>query len=298
MVLTDTDSVSYTGVRAMGGHSEEYWEDDEHHDWNRRAASNVVLGDSNGDGLANDLYDLKIGRSAAMSLEHSSASGDARTILGGEFVAAQLNVYEMNSLAGAGANTGRGGLLDAAAKWFKLYGGQDDGTTNGSTPGSTNTGNTVSNSEWTNQRRIGFTFNEGSAVSTNGAAWKGDLFSFRYTSQVDHNEHVVGVTGEGLKNALAAFDHSLSGSSGHDDDHHESESRDGLVVSPDGSLVGWQKGSSVFFQYDNTATSFQGDHAFWSNVTGGAFIAVLNDAELTGKASLIGIHDNSGFNNT
>jgi len=175
-------------------------------------------------------------------------------------------------------------LVDAGAKWFYKFGGQDDNSGNLS-PLAGHTAETVTSGE-ANTAKNSFAFNEGAAVSTTStSAWTGDMFHFDYVSQFDGKVHDVGVTGEGLKNALEAFD---LGGDGH-----------GLWVSTDNSLIAYHSGSNNFFQYDNTAnlnlvdtnhTGF-GTQNFWSDLKGGAFIAVLNDAQLAGMVSLSGIND-------
>ena len=266
MGLSDTDSASYTTVQALAGLSKGYWAN---HTWDARVGSTITLGDSDlSFNATGDKYAITFDKAGALAMDNSSATGDARIILGGQLVAAQLNTYMTGTTAK--------GLVDAGAKWFYSFGLQDDNTGyNASTGAETATGMTVTANEWANNKN-GFTFKEGGAVSTTGSAWKGDLFSFNYTSQVGGEVHKVGVTGEGLKNALAAYDHGISGS-------------DGLVVSAGGGLIAWQNGSGVFAQYDNTSND-----TFWNDLKGGAFLKVLNDAELKGLINIVGIHDDHG----
>jgi len=258
------DGSSYTGLgAATPGLSKGYWAN--HSDlWSSKASKCLIIGDSNLDGVANDCFDLGIVKAGAVLAANSSTTGDARVIMAGQAEAAQLNAYA----AGVTAN----GLLDKAAEWFYLNGGQDDLKTNVANTGLTKTGGTVSGDEYGNDKKNGFSFLEGTKVTTDSAAWKGDFFTFKYLSNEDGGaEHKVHVTGEGLKNALMAYDHGISGTNS------------GLVVSSDGSLIGWQTGNVVEHVYANTAN---------------AFVAVINEVEHAAGVNLLtGIFDdNASYN--
>ena len=273
MLVSADDSASYTTLVATAGLSKGYWAN---HAWDSHTSSTITLGDTNESySKAGDKYAITFDSAGALQMDNSNTNGDARIILGGQLVAAQNNTY-MNHVTATG-------LVDAGAKWFFQFGGQDDNTAydTSATDAHTAACGTVGAAEWSMDKKNGFTFKEGAAVSTNSIdAWKGDLFCFKYTSQLDGEEHKVGVTGEGLKNALAAFDHGINGS-------------DGLIVSSDGGFIAYKAGAGVYAQYDNTA-AFNGGAGFWSDLKGGAFLAVLNDAELLGKVGIVGIHDDHG----
>ena len=86
---------------------------------------------------------------------------------------------------------------------------------------------------------------------------------FIYTSQVDSNTYTVTADGEGLKNALAAYNHGLSGTTA------------GFVVSTDGTLIGWQdSGGNISDVYANT------HDAFWG---------ILEDQNLLGVTHINGV---------
>ena len=282
------DGSSYTGLGIVSGLSKGYWanhswsgvDPNAHYDSHGVLSGTLILGDSNGvlagDGIANatDTFALTFDAPGAQLLDNSSTTGDARYILGGQLVAAELNSYQMHVTAK--------GLLGAGAEWFYKYGGQDVDSIKDSIATDTSpTGETVSSAEWSNTGKNGFNFLEGPAISTNSGsgAWNSqDLFTFSYHSTLDNADHVVGMTGEGLKNALSAFDHGLVSSSA------------GLVLSTDGSLIAWQDTGGVDHVYDNTVGTLTGVNGF-SNVSGGAFLAVLNDeAHTSGGVSLAGIH--------
>jgi hypothetical protein len=235
-----TDTAGYV-TTATVGLSKGYWAN---HSWDGALGTDncIILGDGNLSKTANDGYDLTFDRAGALQMDNSNATGDARIILGGQLVAAQLNAYQ--------AKVDPTGLLELGAKWFVTYGGQDVGNVknpsatapHAGTGGVSNQLETVGDKEWVVDKKNGFTFYEGDAVSTTGAAWKGAFYT---TSTLDnpattgvHEE--VAVTGEGLKNLLMAYDHGLGNSNG-------------LVVSSDGSLVGWQYNNTVEFVYANTS---------------------------------------------
>src|SRR5262249_22940751 len=91
---------------------------------------NLVLGDLNHDGLANDGLDLTIPLPAAQAILTSAVTGDARLIVFSQAIAAQLNeyndlVYDQKVLhTGNGHTLGSGfpaepnGLIEEAVAWL------------------------------------------------------------------------------------------------------------------------------------------------------------------------------------
>jgi hypothetical protein len=231
---------------ATPGLSKGYWANHSFSPAIGATATKLVVGDSDLQNDADDNYDLTFGLSVGQALLNNSATGDARIIMGGQLVAAQLNADKAHV-----SDTGMvKGLLEQGAKWFFTNGGQDSGSNTGSDGTHTATGDTVTQNEWANK------FSDGASVSTNGAAWNSANF-YEHTG-------VASLTGEGLKNMLMAYDHGVSGTT------------DGLVVSSDGSLIGWQHGSAVTHVYTNTF-----DNA----------IAVVNDANAAGQElAAVGVH--------
>lgn len=261
--LNDSDTVSYTTM--VGGLSKGYWANHESQ-WSSKAGTNLVIGDvgaghAAGNGAADESNDISFAHSGALLMMNSSATGDARIIMAGQAAAAELNAYQ----AGVTAN----GLLEQAAKWFTTFGEQDANAAKDTTMTDNNTGHTCgpsqvtvagngganSDSEWVNDKKNGFSFQEGSSVSTNSGAWTGNFI----------HDGVWNVTGEGLKNILMAYDHGVSGTN------------DGIVVSTDGAWVGWQHNNVISHVYANTS---------FDNV-----VAVVNDANAAGQElAQAGVH--------
>ncbi|MFD2054675.1 beta strand repeat-containing protein [Mesorhizobium calcicola] len=186
-------------------------------DVNPRTDGNLLLGDSNGDGIANDAHNLLISISLAKAIESSSTGGDARVIMLQQAIATQLNI---DNHVGQPNN-----LIDEAVMWLKGQGawaglgvnvdGNNDGIVDQS-------GNALA----------------GNAVKTNTNAW---------TKYVDVTDAGSGITdwnggkeadGEGLKNALMWFN------------------QDQLVTSGPGGHVAWFDGTNIIDEHPNTLDQF------------------------------------------
>ncbi|MER9299767.1 hypothetical protein NKI38_25185 [Mesorhizobium sp. M0621] len=188
-------------------------------DINPRTDGYLLLGDSNGDGIANDAHDLLISISLAKAIESSSTGGDARVIMLQQAIAAQLNID--NHVAQPND------LIDEAVMWLK---GQGAWSGLGINVDADNNGIVDQNNAGTALA--------GNAVKTNTIAW---------TKYVDVTDASSGIAdwnsgkeadGEGLKNALMWFN------------------QDQLVTSgPDGH-VAWFNGTNIIDEHPNTLDQF------------------------------------------
>jgi hypothetical protein len=179
----------------------------------------LLLGDSNANGLADDAHDLWISISLAKSIESASTGGDARLIMLAQAIATQLNID--NGVAQPN------NLIDEAVMWLK---GQGAWAGLGVNLDSNNDGFIDTNAAGTALA--------GSSVKTNTNAW---------TKYVDVTDAASGIAdwnggkeadGEGLKNALQAFNQGQ------------------LVTSGPNGHVGWYDGNSVIDAHPNTLDQF------------------------------------------
>ena len=205
--LSSADLFSFTGGVVNSNHNGVIDANDQ---------SGVLIGDANGDGLANPGEDvLFIGTSAAQDLiKASGASTDMRLLVAKEALAAQLNI---DNLAGFDGHTGSkqyqpNDLITEAVKYLK-----------GEAPyqfGDGSSGNVDTNHDsvigWNSALH---TFTEGSAVSSGQNAWTSKVDVFDGASTVLAN-------GSNLRDALSFFN------------------QDQLVVSNDGNSVAWNNGSN------------------------------------------------------
>ncbi|MER8753943.1 hypothetical protein NKH57_33055, partial [Mesorhizobium sp. M1050] len=192
-------------------------------DINPRADGNLLLGDSNGDGIANDAHDLLISINLAKAIESSSTGGDARVIMLQQAIAAQLNIDN---------HVGQpNDLIDEAVMWLK---GEGAWAGLGFSVDSIGGSNGI-----VDQNGAG-TALAGSAVKTSSIAW---------TKYVDVTDASTGITdwnggkeadGEGLKNALMWFNQDQLVTSGPGDTDH----------------VAWFDGTHIVHDHLNTLDQF------------------------------------------
>ena len=163
-------------------------------DINPRHDGNLLLGDANGNGKADDAHDLLISDKLAAAIESSSTSGDARIIMLQQAIAAQLNI-----------DNGKAepvNLIDEAVMWLtKATGSAWAGVgVNIAQSGTVSDG--FGNQTLIVAENGSHTALAGSSVSTSSAAWH---------TFVDVTDPSSGITdwnggkeadGEGLKNAL------------------------------------------------------------------------------------------------
>jgi hypothetical protein len=156
---------------------------------------NLLLGDTNHDGIANDLHDLWITDKLAGTIESSSTSGDARIIMLQQAIATQLNIDN--------GKAEPNNLIDEAVMWLTKQGAWSGVGVNvgGAAPADNGFGGTVS----TVAENGSHTALLGSSVATSSTAWH----SFVNVSSDGGVTYLVGSTptnvsadGEGLKNAL------------------------------------------------------------------------------------------------
>ncbi|RWF46031.1 MAG: hypothetical protein EOS46_19120 [Mesorhizobium sp.] len=188
-------------------------------DVNPRTDGYLLLGDSNGDGIANDAHDLLISNALAKSIESSSTGGDARVIMLQQAIATQLNIDN---------HVGQpNDLIDEAVMWLTKQGAW-------STVGV----NVDTNNDGVVDENGAHTALTGAAVKTSSAAW---------TSYVDVTDPSSGITdwnggkeadGEGLKNALMWFNQGQ------------------LVTSGPGGHVAWFDGTNIVDEHPNTLDQF------------------------------------------
>jgi len=155
-------------------------------DVNPRTDGYLLLGDSNGNGIADDAHDLKITIGLAKAIESSSTSGDARMIMLQQAIAAQLNIDNEAGANHSGPNGQPVDLIDEAVMWLTGKGAwaglgvnvdaNNDGVVDGTT-----------------------TALGGSAVATSSGAWHNYV---TVTDDISYSGPAVKADGEGLKNAL------------------------------------------------------------------------------------------------
>lgn len=242
--------------------------------------SGLLIGDLNHDGHVNDSQDMFFDLASAQTLANSSVSGDARIILGSQAVAAQLNEYNEYVTKGApaaGFDASPTGLIEDAVRWLNgdtTYALCANGhsnvnaTTSNDVAGITTIINDSAGSDYSLSGGA-LTFLKTPALSSSDASWSTKASTgFTYVSQVDGLSHTVYADGEGLKNALAAYNHGLTGTAG-------------LSVSADGKEVYWVDGSGHIS--DVQANTNQ---AFWG---------ILEDQNLLAHAQVITgvVHDSA-----
>ena len=256
-------------------------------------------------GTNTDVYDtqsLFFDLASAQTLANSSVSGDARIILGSQAVAAQLNEYadyvydQAHGGLAAGFTASPQGLIEDAVRWLegdqtfalsanghsKVNWSTANDLTSPAVQTIINDGNNSSNPLiGTNDYTISggaITF-KSAAMPSSDASWStlastGFTYKSAYVAvntDADATNDVITTVfadGEGLKNALAAYNHGLTNSTG------------GFVVSTDGSLIGWQDslGGTVYDVHANTV------NAFWG---------ILEDQNLIGVHTIAGIADHA-----
>ena len=205
--------------------------------------SGLLMGDLNHDGLVGGdgssdhlFFDL----ASAQILANSSVSGDARIILGSQAVAAQLNEYAAYAYdvahggVTAGFDASPTGLIEEAVLWLEGSGLISNGhskvnwsTANDLTSpavqaiindGNTNSNPTIGTNDYTISGGA-ITFKSTSMPSSD-ASWNKFVAVFNETTAgyhpntgnalVDATHYTVTADGEGLKNALAAYNHGLA----------------------------------------------------------------------------------------
>ncbi|MBR0875459.1 hypothetical protein JQ633_34255 [Bradyrhizobium tropiciagri] len=149
-------------------------------DINPRHDGNLLLGDSNGDGIANDAHNLLISNALASSLLSSSTGGDARIIMLQQTIAAQLNIDNGKAQPND--------LIDEAVMWLT---GKGAWSGNGFTLDANNDGVID-----TSGGKLA-----GSSVATSGNAWQKYVDVTNPASIADWSNGKE-ADGEGLKNAL------------------------------------------------------------------------------------------------
>lgn len=222
--------------------------------------SGLLINDLNHNGVADDGCNVFFDLASAQTIANTSVSGDARLILASQAVAAQLNEYMDWLNDGAALPTGNSaspaGLLQDAARWLK-----GDTTYQLSANGHSNVNSSTANDKLGVVAVIDDKFGSDYTISGNAITLKSGAMSssddswsklvstgFTYQSHIDGNTYTVTADGEGLKNALAAYNHGLSGTTA------------GFAVSTDGTLLGWQNADNSITQspYANTDQSFWG----------------------------------------
>ena len=276
LTATATDTSDYTGHgQTLAGLTKGYWAN---HSWTGidPSTTKLILGDVNTDGVANDgagtntaetshLDDLCLTVAVAQALANSSSTTDARIILASQLVAAQMNDYNDAKFDGthggitSGFEASPNGLIEEGVQWltgnnFGSFLTNVDALANVDT----NHNGQLDSTEYSIAKNGSISFSA-PALSSSGSAWHTMQTVFDETAgagyhpntgnaTVDALQLVVKADGEGLKNALAAYNHGLDGTTA------------GFVVSTDGSLIGWQNslGGTVYDVHANTANAFWG----------------------------------------
>jgi uncharacterized repeat protein (TIGR01451 family) len=245
--------------------------------------SGLLIGDLNHDGLltgdngsAHIFFDL----ASAQIIANTSVSGDARLILASQAMASQLNEYQayvydqshggitLSNTASAGPN----GLLGEAALW--MSGQNFSSIANGvnwapanmnfSTANDSNGILVIINDAAGTDYTISggaITLKKTPILSSSNAAWNQLVAVTSYDPGTDSSNasidnvvykghaasyyDTVVADGEGLKNALAYYNHGGNGTGG-------------FVISTDGTLIGWQDslGGNVYDVHNNTVDAF------------------------------------------
>jgi hypothetical protein len=215
---TDSDSASYTGTfieqggtltQGFWGSHTDAWDGTSGHesnptksaynsgvlaslDINPRHDGNLLLGDTNHNGIADDAHDLLISDKLAAAIESSSTSGDARIIMLQQAIAAQLNIDN--------GKAEPNDLIDEAVMWLTKQGAWSSVGVN--VASSTLVDDGYGHLTLAVAENASHTALLGSSVATSSAAWH---------SYVDVTDPSSGITdwnggqeadGEGLKNAL------------------------------------------------------------------------------------------------
>ena len=232
-------------------------------DLNANHSGNLVLGDVNENGFADDpAGDLTFADAMAKVLITSSVVGDMRVAVASQALAVQLNDYNDGSAALNDGNEPNG-LIEAAVKWLStgysaaetalghLTGGDIDQDNNGTIDFVT---------DYTTPAKNGSIVFTGNKVTGSSNAWNAyaTVLPGAWHDQVDNTDHAgVAANGSGLANALQLF----------------ANDGNGLMVTADGLWVGWgtNGGATVDDVHPNTSRAFWGilaDH----NVGGVHFI--------------------------
>jgi hypothetical protein len=245
------------------------WNKDGHVDNSTLSSSGQVSGANNGGGdyglLLGDIGhtgvpqagDIFFDLTSAQLLLNSSVSGDARVILTGQALAAQLNDYN------AGGHEPNG-LIEAAAQWLAGAGPLSNGHSNIDTnvnndvtvPGPGTIKTVISDTAGADYTVTGGAITlGGTALSSSDASWSlltpnltnhlpgsNGYMPTVLTGYTDINNKTINVVadGQGLSNALQAYNQGQ------------------LVISSDGSQIGWSSGGVVSDVHSNTAGEFWG----------------------------------------
>jgi uncharacterized repeat protein (TIGR01451 family) len=234
--------------------------------------SGLLLGDLNHNGLVDDAKDLFLDLASAQAIANSSVSGDARLILASQLVAAQLNeyndyVYDLThggiTAGDPGTTVAPNGLIPEAVQWLNGLGPLSNGdskinsSTSNDVAGITtiiNDGTAATNDYTLSGGAITF---KSASMPSSDASWQNYANVLTgYTAGTDINGNpisnplnlnIVQADGEGLKNALAAYNHGGTGTAG-------------FVISADGTQIGWQDslGGTVYDLHANTPDAFWG----------------------------------------
>ncbi|PAY05921.1 hypothetical protein CK489_23540 [Bradyrhizobium sp. UFLA03-84] len=181
--------------------------------WNK---TQLIIGDDNHNGIADDAFDLSIDLKLAQSLESSAKLGDPRGIMLAQLIATQLNINnDWNKYGVADLEPQK--LVDEAITWLKGTGGiLADGVL-------TNSEATVSK----NQVVLG----------AGGAGWNGTWGSDHAVSPADGSGPFM-VNGQDIANALGWFNQGQ------------------LVVSQNGSQVAWNNNGTFENVHANDLDNF------------------------------------------
>jgi len=281
LTATATDTSDYTGHgQTLAGLTKGYWAN---HSWTGidPSTTKLILGDVNTDGVANDgagtnsletshFDDLCLTVAVAQALANSSSTTDARIILASQLVAAQMNDYNDAKFDGTHGGLASGfeaspkGLIEEGVQWLT---GNNFGTAPAGTDFlanvDTNHDGVLGVGEFSIAKNGSISFSA-PALSSSSTAWHTMQTVYTESSDllqspsgyhpntgnatVDALQLVVKADGEGLKNALAAYNHGLDGTTA------------GFVVSTDGTLIGWQDslGGTVYDVHANTVNAFWG----------------------------------------
>jgi hypothetical protein len=256
VTASDSDTAEYQIVaQATGIYTKGYWAN---HSWSGIEPSsshgNLILGDVNGNGAPDDTFhnpiagvtqtndDLSIANSVAQALANSSTSSDARIIVASQLVAAQMNDYNDHGVNGG---VEPNGLIQEAVQWLT---GNNFGIAPANTDALANVdlnhdgvldNLTPSTAEYSIAKNGSITF-AGPALSSSSPAFQ-TMQTVLSASDSNNWDHVaISANGNGLANALTAFNQGQ------------------LVLSADGSLIGWNNGTSVVDVHNNTANAFWG----------------------------------------
>jgi len=273
--VTDSDSASYmTTILTSPSFTKGYWANHflTHPAWVEpvtiggvrtwtaaTTSGALLLGDVNNNGLSDDsnsreLFnggnaDLAINNAAADVLANTAVKGDARLILASQLVASQLNEYSAAKTDGAkliaGDQAAPNGLIADGVLWLT-------GNNFGTAPAGTDTAANVDGnhngvldpSEYSVASGV-FKFLYGSPLSSASTAFttmQGVLSG--YKEFANSNPVNISADGAGLANAFELYNSGSEGS--------------GLVVSIDGSMVGWNANGLISDVHANSPGEFWG----------------------------------------